>query len=137
MQNHDNGLIPAGFIIGGLVFLVFVLGVSSSIGASFASVLTTALWLAGIAAILGVSWYFLKKFGLSLFAAFFAFGWPATRPVLTSIANGGTDPDASFRPWQHDSFIDSAWLIWGVEFIFLALLCLAVVHEYRRHRYYW
>ena len=137
MHNRDDGLVPAIFIFGLVVVLGGVLAVSRSIGASFASVLATAGWLFVIGSVLGVAWYFYKKFALSLFTAFFAFGWPATWPVLTSIANGGNDPDSSFRPWHEDSFINSAWMTWGVEFIFVALLVLAVIHQYRRHRYYW
>jgi hypothetical protein len=137
MHNRDDGLVPAIFIFGLVVVLGGVLVVSRSIGASFSSVLATATGLFIIGSVLGVAWYFYKKFGLSFFAAFFAFGWPATWPVLTSIANGGNDPDSSFRPWHEDSFINSAWMTWGVEFIFVALLVLAVIHQYRRHRYYW
>ncbi|RKT10610.1 hypothetical protein B0G69_8040 [Paraburkholderia sp. RAU2J] len=136
MQNRDNGMVPAIFILGLVVVLAFLLVVSRSIGASFASVLSTAPSLFIIGGVLIGVWYFVRDFWLQLFAAFFAFGWPTTWPVLTSIANGCNDPDSSFRPWQQDSFIDSGWMTWGVEFIFVALLCVAVVHEYRRRRYW-
>lgn len=62
--------------------------------------------------------------------------WPTIWPVLTSIANGGNDSESSFRPWHERSFIDSAWMTWGVEVIFVALLCFVVFHEYRRRRYW-
>lgn len=137
MHNRDDGLVPVILIFGLVIVLGGVLVVSRSIGASFGSVLAAAAWLFVIGSGLGVAWYFYKKFGLSFFAAFLAFGWPATWPVLSSIANGGNDPDSSFRPWHEDSFINSAWMTWGVEFIFVALLVLAVIHQYRRYRYYW
>ncbi|MDQ7979954.1 hypothetical protein QYH69_22185 [Paraburkholderia sp. SARCC-3016] len=133
MQTRDNGLLPATVLA---VLLVCLLGFSRWVGASFSSVVTAATSLFILGSVLGAAWYFLRAFGWSLSAGFFAFGWPTTWPVLTSIANGGYDSDSSFRPWAQDSFIDSGWMRWGVEFIFVALLCLALVHEYRRRRYW-
>jgi hypothetical protein len=135
MQNRDNGLM-AVVVIPCLIVLALLLWLSRSIGASFASACTTATSLIFLGGVLGAVWYFLKDFSLQLVATFFAIGWFTTWPVLTSIANGGDDSDTSFRPWHQGSFIDSAWMTRGVELIFVALLCLAVFHEYRR-RLYW
>jgi hypothetical protein len=135
MRNRDNGLMMA-ILIPCILALAAILWISHAIGASFASVCSTATSLVVVIVALALLWRFLDAFGLQILAAFPAIGWPPIWPVLTSIANGGSDSESSFRPWHEQSFIDSAWMTWGLEAIFVALLCLAVFHEYRRRRYW-
>ncbi|BCZ85504.1 hypothetical protein PTKU64_91790 (plasmid) [Paraburkholderia terrae] len=135
MQNRDNGLMVV-ILIPCILALAVIVWVSRAIGASFASVCTTATSLVVVIVALTILWRFLDDFGLQILAAFPALGWPTIWPVLTSIANGGNDSESSFRPWHEQSFIDSAWMTWGLEVIFVALLCFAVFHEYRRRRYW-
>jgi hypothetical protein len=136
MHNRDNGLMVA-IMIPVLLALAVILWISRGIGASFASVCSTAASLLVVVVVLALLWRFLDDFGLQILAALPAFGWPTIWPVLKSIANGGDDdPSSSFRPWHEQSFIDSAWMTWGIEAIFVVLLCAAVFHEYRRRRYW-
>lgn len=135
MQTRDDGTM-AFIAIACVVGLGGILWVSRALGASFASVCTAAGSLFILGVVLAALWRFLDDYGLQFLAGFFAFGWPTTWPVLTSIANGGSDPDSSFRPWHDHSFIDSAWMTWGIEALFVLLLAAAVIHEYRRRRYW-
>jgi hypothetical protein len=135
MQNRDNGLMAA-ISIPCVLAVALILYVSHAIGASFASVFSTAMLLVVVIVALAILWRFLDGFGLQILAAFPALGWPTIWPVLTSIANGGDDSDSSFRPWHEQSFINSAWMTWGLEVVFVALLGFAVVHAYRRRRYW-
>jgi hypothetical protein len=135
MQNRDNGLMAA-IVIFGIFAIAVILWISRAIGASFASVCSSATSLVVVVVVLAILWRFLDDFGLQILAAFPAFGWPTIWPVLTSIANGGDESESSFRPWHEESFIDSGWMTWGIELVFVALFCAAVAHEYRRRRYW-
>ena len=135
MRSRNDGGMAIILIVGVVAGVIF--WISSELGASFSSVAWAIASLLVVGGVLFALWWRLNNYGLLLLSAFFAIGWPATWPVLTSIANGGRDPDSSFRPWQHEqSFIDSAWMTWGVEVIFVAILAAAAFHAYRR-RLYW
>ena len=117
-----------------LAVLAFLLWLSRSLGASFSSVCTAAMPIVFCAVIAFLAWRFLDDFGLPLLAGFLVVSWPAVWPVLDSIASGGRDTDTFFRPIS-DPLVNSEWVKWGVEALFVALLVLAV-YAHRRRRYW-
>ena len=117
-----------------LAVLGFFLWLSRSLGASFSSVCTAAMPIVFCAVIALLAWRFLDDFGFILLAGFFVISWLAVWPVLDSIAAGGRDDDTFFHPIS-DPFINSGWVKWGVEIVFVALLALAIY--LRRRRRYW
>ncbi|MEM5373368.1 hypothetical protein V4C53_46640 [Paraburkholderia azotifigens] len=134
MSNRNDGTAAViGFVV--LAALAVLLALSRAIGASFSSVCTAAFPIIFAAAIAVAAWRFLEDFGPALLAGFAAIAWPALWPVLDSIANGGRDTDTYFRPMD-DPFINSVWLKWGVEAIFVALIVLALYVRHRRRRYW-
>jgi hypothetical protein len=129
MRNDSTASIIALFVLAALAALLWI---SRALGASFSSVCTAAVPLVFSAVILFAAWRFLDNFALPLFAGFFVLGWPSVWPVLDSIASGGRDTDSFFRPGG-DPLVNSAWVEWGGEFLFIALLVLAIyVHRRRR-----
>ncbi|MFL9911967.1 hypothetical protein [Paraburkholderia sp. RL17-337-BIB-A] len=130
MQNRDDGtMIVIAIVL--LLFFGATLWVSRALGASFSSVCTTALSVLVVAGISFAAWRFLDDFAVPIAAGFLVIGWPTTWPVLDSIANGGSDTESYCHPMQ-SPFINSAWMTWGVEVIFVGLLGLAVYMRQRR-----
>ncbi|MFL9912555.1 hypothetical protein [Paraburkholderia sp. RL17-337-BIB-A] len=115
-------------IIGGLFWI------SRTLGASFSSVCTATVPILFSAVILFAAWRFLDDFALPLLAGFFVIAWPSIWPVLDSIASGGRDTEDFFRP-MGDPLINSDWVKWGVEGLFVGLLAAAIYA--RRRRRYW
>jgi len=114
-------------IVGGLFWI------SNALGASFSSVCTAVVPLVFSAVILFAAWRFLDDFALPLLAGFFVLAWPSIWPVLDSIASGGRDTEDFFRPIG-DPLINSDWLKWGVEALFVGPLA-AAIYARRRRRY--
>ncbi|RZF23536.1 hypothetical protein EVC45_43945 [Paraburkholderia sp. UYCP14C] len=114
-------------ILGGLFWI------SRSLGASFSSVCTAAVPILFSAVVAFAAWRFLDDFALPLIAGFFVIAWPSIWPVLDSIASGGRDTDDLFRPMS-DPLINSDWVKWGVEALFVGLLA-AAIYARRRRRY--
>ncbi|MFM0027442.1 hypothetical protein PQR70_14385 [Paraburkholderia madseniana] len=130
MKNRDDGTMAVIAIVC-VLFLGAILWVSRALGASFSSVCTTAVSVLFVAGISFAAWRFLDDFALPIAAGFLVIGWPTTWPVLDSIANGGSDSESYFHPMQ-EPFINSAWMTWGVEVIFVGLLALAIYMQRRR-----
>jgi hypothetical protein len=133
MDRDNNAL--AVIVILGIVVLLALYGVSTSIGASFNSVVHSAGLLVAVTAAIFAIYWFVKDgdFEWIIGSAWFVCAWPCIWPVLTSVANGGVDDESYFHPW-HTSILDSGWLQWGIESAFLVLLAFAI---YRRHARKW
>jgi len=131
MQNRNDGTAVVIVIVCTL-FLAAMLWVSRTLGASFSSVCAAAMSLLFVGGIAFAAWRFLDDFALPIAAGFLVVGWPTTWPVLDSIANGGSDTESYFHPMQ-EPFINSAWMTWGVEVLFVGTLGLAI-YMYRRSR---
>jgi hypothetical protein len=129
-----NDALPSLIALVVLAILGGLFWIWRALGASFASVCTAAVPLVFSAVILFAAWRFLDDFALPLFATFPVLGWPSLWPVLDSIASGGRDTESFFRP-MGDPLINSDWLKWGVEALFVALLAAAIYA--RRRRRYW
>ncbi|XUW93284.1 hypothetical protein OH764_34725 (plasmid) [Burkholderia sp. M6-3] len=127
MRNDSAASIIALLVLASLAALLWI---SRALGASFSSVCTAAVPLIFSAVILFAAWRFLDDFALPLFAGFLVLGWPSVWPVLDSIANGGRDTDSFFRP--NAGLMNSAWVEWGVELLFVGLLALAIYVRRRR-----
>jgi hypothetical protein len=132
MQNRNDG-IAAVFVIVGVLFLAAMLWLSRALGASFSSVCAAAVSFLLVAGIAFAAWRFLDDFALPTVAGFLLVWWPTTWPVLDSIANGGSDTESYFHPMQ-EPFINSAWMTWGVEVLFVGTLVLAI-YMHRRSRW--
>jgi hypothetical protein len=136
-NDEGGGLLLLGLVVVVAAVLGGVYWVSVHLGASF---VTTAKGLGGSFGSLmasGMLAVVLRQFGFSSWLNCFwvtpALAWPAWWPALDSIATGGRDPSDAIAVamLSEPSLINSAWVTWGGEVLFLGLAASAIVSVWK------